>query len=502
MLISQANQLDNVEQMAVTLKSIGDGVLTTDLYGNVTFLNRPAELLTGHRSPEALSKKSWEVLRLVDHDSKEPTLCPVQRVLQTGAATGYLNHTLLIDAEGSPRPISYSGTPLRDADGSMQGVVVVFHCVRDKVGAQSASERLHLIAKATNDAVWDWDVPSGKVWWNEAVTTLFGYCGGEVGSDPQWMLDRIHPDDRARMKDHYEQIQADLRYWQEEYRFLSKNGSYSIVHERGYVLRDSEGRAIRLTGTMMDITGRRNAQDELLQINAELEQRIEERTTELKHANRELESFSYSVSHDLRSPLRNILALGHILQEDNLDKLDPEARLQIEGIVRSADRMSKLIDDLLQYSRLSRSRLHLRRVDVTAIAKAAAHNVADPANPVEFVVEEAMHADADSDLLTILYENLIGNAVKFTSKTERPRVEIGMVEQRGEQVFFVRDNGVGFDPRFKDKLFIPFERLHSDDEFQGTGIGLANCARIIRRHGGRIWAEGKVDQGATFYFTL
>lgn len=488
------------ELLAQTLRSIGDGIITTDLEANITFINRTAELLIGCDAKVVVGRKSWEVFRLVDHNGKERRQCPVQIVLETREATGYRNHTSVVQGDGHLRPVSYSATPLRSPEGQMQGVVLAFHCVKDLV-AKSA-DRISLIAKATNDAVWDWDLMTGQFWWNDAVHSLFDYLPEEIEGSVEWFLSRVHPEDRERLKARMFSP-GELRHWQEEYRFASRDGSDRVVFERGYVLRDPLGNPVRMLGTMMDVTSRRNAQDELLRLNADLELTVQERTTELREANRQLESFSYSVSHDLRSPLRSIMVLSRILKDENLDRLDQESKDNLARLVVNAERMAKLIDDLLQYSRLSRSKLHIKRFSLSDIASSVAEDLCGkPGCQAKIMVEPDMVAECDPDLIRILFENLIGNAVKYSSRVDSPRVEVGQTEVHGQTTYFVRDNGAGFDPKYTDKLFVPFERLHDSEEFEGTGIGLANVHRIVQRHGGRVWATGEVGKGATFYFTL
>lgn len=490
--------------LATTLRSIGDGVVTTDLDAKITFINPVAELLTGWTNEEALGRKSYEVFCIKDESTGKRVKCPVMRVLETGAPTDYTNHTLIISCDGSERPVAYEATPLRDGDRSSLGVVLVFHQAQSAEEMRRTEERLNLVARATNDAVWDWDLKTSKMWWNDAVTTLFGYSAEDIGATVDWFFERLHPIDRERIEADLNHARDDgMRYWQHEYCFRHRNGTYNYVLERGYVLRDSKGEAVRMVGAMMDFTTRREAQEELLRANQELELQVEERTAELRRVNRELESFTYSVSHDLRSPLRSILFQSAVLQEDSGDHLDDEAKATLARLVLSAKRMSKLIDDLLQYSRLSRSKLHLERIDLSEIASAAARELKENAGcPAEFAVEPNMVVEADRGLMTILYENLLSNACKFSARRPAPRVEVGSHEVRGERVYFVRDNGVGFDPQDAKRLFTPFERLHSDREFPGTGIGLANVHRVVHRHGGRIWAEGYPNQGATFFFTL
>lgn len=225
---------------------------------------------------------------------------------------------------------------------------------------------------------------------------------------------------------------------------------------------------------------------------------------ELERKNRELEAFTYSVSHDLRAPLRSINSFSRILKTEFGDQLAPKAQHYLSNVITGSARMSELIEALLELSRISRAAFQRKSVDVSLLARTIAEELAqsDPERGVEFAVEENLRADADHALVRSVLENLLGNAWKFTCHVPAPKIETGTLRQNGGLVYFVRDNGAGFDPAHADKLFAPFQRLHSEAAFPGTGIGLATVQRIVDRHGGRVWAESAVGQGATFFFTL
>jgi len=224
----------------------------------------------------------------------------------------------------------------------------------------------------------------------------------------------------------------------------------------------------------------------------------------LAAVNKELESFSYSVSHDLRAPLRSIDGFSQALVEDYPDKLDEQGKDYLQRVRSSTQRMGELIDDLLKLSRVTRSEIKLEMVNLSTLAQSIATEVqkTQPERQVEFVITPGLSAKGDEHLLRLLLENLLGNAWKFTAKHPQARIAFGSTRVDGKQVFFVRDDGAGFDMTYADKLFAPFQRLHSASEFPGIGIGLATAQRIINRHGGRVWAEGEIEKGATFYFTL
>lgn len=268
-------------------------------------------------------------------------------------------------------------------------------------------------------------------------------------------------------------------------------------------IHDNAGAVNKVVLVYNDITDLKKTQTDLRQLNDKLEQLVEERTALYQEANKELETFCYSVSHDLRAPLRHINGFTNILREDYSDRLDQEAGDILQRICTVSERMGSMIDDLLGLARVTRSATTLRAVDLTQLAESAAamFREADQERRVRFCIEQGLTAWGDAPLLGIVMQNLIGNAWKYSAMTSEAVIEVGKQLIDGSETFYVRDNGIGFDMAYRDKLFRVFERLHGD-EFEGSGIGLATVQRIISRHKGRIWAEGAVGKGATFFFTL
>ncbi len=272
-----------------------------------------------------------------------------------------------------------------------------------------------------------------------------------------------------------------------------------------FPLRDVSGKIYAVGGISTDISELKNARERLQRFNEELEARVEERTRDLQISNRELEVYSYSIAHDLRAPLRAIVSFSQILQEDAASKLDAGENEHLERISRAGRFMSELIDDILELGRVTRSQISPTVVDLSRLAAAAAERLCNHEREqisTNIHIQPNLHTYGDVGLLGLLLQNLLDNACKYSVRTETPRIELGAEQQGDRLVYYVRDNGVGFDMKYAGKLFQPFARLHGRDEYPGTGVGLATVQRIVQRHGGQIWVEAISGEGATFYFTL
>ena len=344
----------------------------------------------------------------------------------------------------------------------------------------------------------------GMIFRNKKFIEVFGYTEAEVSTIEQWWP-LAYPDEQYRqwVKDHWTEsvIRAvttgtDLEPY--EYRIKSKDGVERIVITSGAIIRGN------FLITLIDITERKRDEEEIRKLNDTLEQRVEERTAQLKEVNQELEAFSYSVSHDLRAPLRHINGFVDLLMEKYQDSLPEKAGHYLEVIQNSSRQMGTLIDDLLQFSRTGGREMQQTTLDMNIILqevmKLTLLDIQD--RQIEWHIATLPIVSGDHALMRIVWYNLISNAVKFTKARNPAIIHIGFLEQEQEYVFFVRDNGAGFDMRYIHKLFGVFQRLHSIGEFEGTGIGLANVRRIVVKHGGRTWAEAEPGKGATFYFTI
>lgn len=337
---------------------------------------------------------------------------------------------------------------------------------------------------------------------NKKFHVILGYSAEELNR--LFWQELVHPADLPRALIYYEKLLAGgLEEFSVEVRMVRKDGAVLFTEISIGCVRQPCGAVDYLLILLDDITPRKNAEHEIELLHSLLEQRVLERTEQLESAIREQESFSYSVSHDLRSPLRHINSYLSIFIEDHGSELMPEARFYLDRARSASVRMGKLIDDLLQLSKVGRSELVKENVNLTELATAAAamFRESEPGRSLEVVIADNLTARGDRVLMNQVLVNLLGNAWKYTARIEKPRLEVGAREEDGQTVFFVRDNGTGFDMTYQDKLFRPFQRLHGD-EYEGNGIGLATVARIMERHGGEVWAEAAPGEGATFYLVF
>jgi len=364
-------------------------------------------------------------------------------------------------------------------------------------------DTLRLAQKAARMGAWDRDVTTGRSHWTTELEEVFGVEPGSYNDSAEMWPNLVHPDDLLALDKAVALSLSEASEFASEFRILRPDGKQRWISARATVIRDGEGRPNRMVGVNIDITEQKLAEEQIHLLNASLESRVAERTRDLSNANKELESFSYSVSHDLRSPLRTIDGFSLALLED-CDGLDETCKDHLQRIRTAAQRMGSLIDDLLNLSRVTRAQLNAQSFDLSAIVTAVAGELqaSDPHRRVVWNIQPALLATGDSQLLRVAVENLLNNAWKFTSRRPEARIEFGKTEDSGDTAFFVKDDGAGFDPAYADRLFGAFQRLHGAAEFPGTGVGLATVQRVIHRHGGRIWAKSAPDQGATFYFTL
>jgi PAS domain S-box-containing protein len=344
-----------------------------------------------------------------------------------------------------------------------------------------------------------WRLGGAIEYWNHGAEELFGVSREEaVGRNHNQLMRPVHP---LGIADIEELLKRDGQ-WSGQLTY-EMEGCEIILESRLTLVTEPDGQKTVLKATR-DITEEKRAQEEIQRLNRELEQRVKDRTAQLEATNKELESFAYSVSHDLRAPLRGIDGWSLALLEDFGQQLDPAGRQCLERVRSETQRMGSLIDDMLTLSRLTRLELQLKRVDLSLLARGIAHRMreAQPDRSMDFIIQDGLSTVGDPHLLDIALSNLITNAVKFTGTRASARIEFAQTRYEDELAFYVRDNGVGFDMAYAGMLFGAFQRLHKYSEFPGTGIGLATAQRVLRRHGGRIWAQARPQEGATFYFTI
>ena len=399
-------------------------------------------------------------------------------------------------------PIEISLSPIETDDGRLVSSAIRDITDRKRAEAKVAelNDRFRALLETAPDAMVLVGDDGRMVLVNAQTEKLFGYARAELLGNTVDML--VPPRFRGKHPQQRSQYFADPKVRPMgvglELYGLRKDGSEFPVEISLSPIETDDGRLV--SSAIRDITDRKEAEDKVRELN-ESQQR---HAVQVEAANKELEAFSYSVSHDLRAPLRSIDGFSLALIEDYGGKLDADAKGLLDRIRAATKRMAQLIDDLLNLARVTRTEMRYEAVDLGAMAKSVLADLqsGDPQRSVECVVGEDIIGHGDSRLLRVVLENLLGNAWKFTMNKPRARIELGMSQQDGGPVYFVRDDGPGFDMAYVDKLFGTFQRLHAASEFPGTGIGLASVRRIIQRHGGTTWAEGAVDKGATFSFTL
>ena len=466
--------------------------------GRILDVNESVLHMTGFTREEMIGHTATEIGYW---ESSEQRSRAYRALFEEGRPT-QLEHRLRTRAGDEKSFLASVG--LIDIDGKQRVLTVLQDITerkRAEVELRRSEERFAKIFHSSPSAMAFTTFSDGRyISVNGAWSRLFGYslkevAGRSVADIGIWTDWR----DRERVID---MLERDERVRELEIRFRRKSGEELDTLYSAEIV-EFEGERLLLSA-IVDVTARKQAQDEVRKLNETLEQRVRERTMELVAANRELESFSYSVSHDLRSPLRSMQGFSSILIQEHAERIDSDARHLLERIAAAGLRMSELIDGLLVLSRLTRQEMRRESVDLSALARGIASDLqqGDPARSVEFAIEDDVVGLADRELIGNLLENLIGNAWKYTARKPLARIEFGRFQEDGTAVYFVRDNGAGFDLRYSDRLFGAFQRLHSPREFEGTGIGLATAQRIVHRHGGRIWAEAEVDKGATFHFTL
>jgi PAS domain S-box-containing protein len=496
--------------LSVTLSSIGDAVISTDEKGLINFMNKVAENLTEWNMNEAAGLYVEDVFHIVNETTHLRPENPVKRVLTNRKIIGLANHTLLITKSGKEISIDDSCAPIISGENII-GTVLIFRDITFKRNSEIVKERLseeingqklflNQILSATSDAIFVQDRELKFYYANKSGEILF--AKNKEGFSRQIWTEIGLPNEKVESINNITEkvfetgLPSIFNYADES---STEKKYFEFVSNP---VLDNNGDVEFVVSSVRDITIRKLNELKIRALNIELENKLDE----IKHINEEMESFIYTVSHDLRAPIRHIGGFVDILNKNIYNSLEDNNKRFFNIIKQATIEMGKLIDDLLTFSRLGRSPLNLINVDLNEIVHAIVEDfrIETSGRKLKWEISDLPVVYADPSLLKIVLSNLISNAIKYTSKKEDEAVIIIGHENKdnGMTIFYVKDNGVGFDMKYYDKLFGVFQRLHSQEEFEGTGIGLATVKKIIQKHGGNVWAEGKLNEGAAFYFYL
>ncbi|WP_121357206.1 PAS domain S-box protein [Flavisolibacter nicotianae] len=494
LLKSFENQQKILDGLQQALRTSLDLLCIIDGNGEFIMLSDTVRQLLGYAPKELMHKKFMD---FVVESDRSQTAVIARQIMDGEPVADFTNHYRKKD--GSIIPIIWSAT--WSAEDKLMYCIARNGSERVKTArqlAQSETRLLHAqkIARLGN---WDWDLRNNTWSCSDEIYHLFGVAKETITNTQQFLLDSIHPEDKQQLVNARESLLAKGGKIDIEHRIITANGAILFVHTKGEVSLDNEGHPFWFSGTMQDITERKRSELQMKQLNSDLEKRAEE----LKASNAELERFAYVASHDLQEPLRMVTSFLALLQKKHQNEFDETSKKYIHFAVDGAERMKGLIQDLLHYSRVGASAEAFGTVDLNVLIKEL-QTVFAPAlreNMGILNVQPLPVVSGHKMQLHQLFQNLIGNALKYRS-SQNPFIEVGCTDEKEYWRFFVKDNGIGIDQRYFDKIFIIFQRLHTRTDYSGTGIGLAICKKIVERHGGKIWVKSEPGQGSTFYFTL
>jgi len=466
----------------------------------ISLANKEFEYLSGYAKYEIEGKKKWT--EFIIQEDLDRMLAHI-RIRQNNRES-MLNHYELqfIDKSHTIYNIYFTIELIQGTKRSIASLLDITERKHAEEALRESEERYRTLFENAQIGIYR-TTPEGRILAaNPALIHMLGYTSFNELAMRNLEQEGFKSDTtRSHFK---KQIESESEIRSFENTWTKCDNTVILVSENARAIRNAKGNILYYEGTIEDITERKKAEEKIRQLNEDLEQRVLDRTAELEIANKELESFAYSVSHDLRAPLRGIDGWSLALQEDFDKQLNEQARQDLNLIRTETQRMGQLIDDLLKLSRVNRTEMEPTSVDLTALAHSIENRMQkmNADRKIIFMIQDGLSGWGDTNLLDIVLTNLFDNACKFTGPRAIARIEFGKTDMNGKQAFFIRDNGVGFDMQYTQNLFGAFQRMHKLSEFRGTGIGLATVQRIIHRHGGRIWADAHVDSGATFYFTL
>lgn len=486
---------DSEERFRNTFEQAAVGIAHVSIEGQFIRLNQRFSEITGYSIIDLLNKTFQEITHADDLADDQQHIDQ----LLNGSKTTYSVEKRYLHKTGSPVWVKLTASLVQDSNGVPRYFIKVIEDISSQKQAQldlqASEERYRRIIETVQEGLWIINEDNKTTYVNQKMADLLGYTRYEMLSlpVPTFLAEQDH------------NLPGQNPPGQRDVRFLHRDNTEIWALVSTTPLFDSNNNYQGSLSMVTDITQRIEMENQLRQLNEELEARVDERTAHLTAVNRELEAFSYSVSHDLRAPLRSIDGFSQAILEDYADQLDDEGQGYLRRIRAASQRMGHLIDDLIQLSRITRGNVHFEPVNLSEIVHSVVQTLqeTDPKRTnVQVIIQHGLTDEGDARLLQVMFENLVNNAWKFTQHTAEPVIEFGQTEINDEKVYFVRDNGAGFDMRYAEKLFGAFQRLHDTVDFEGTGIGLATCMRIIHRHGGKIWAEAAVNKGATFFFNL